>query len=103
MGWGTSYIYDGYLNRVLPNEIDEKIEEYEESIQSRWQDILAYMAATPPAYTEDEEGGKIDYPEFLSSLLTRYREEMAEDYFWLNILKQAKETLEEHPENVTSD
>jgi len=103
MGWGTSYKYDGYLNRILKREVEEKIEETKENIQERWEEILAFMAAQPPADTEDEEGGKIDYPEYITCRWRNFKQEMEEDYYLLNHLRDCKEAMEESPDTVEED
>ena len=49
MGWGTNYVYHGYLNHITKDEIAGKLEEDDRIIGLIWREILAYAAATPPA------------------------------------------------------
>ena len=60
MSWGTYYQYNGYLSHIGKNEIDSKREECNSVNDMLWREILAYMAATPPAYAKDDEGN--EYP-----------------------------------------
>ena len=103
MGWGTAYKYDGYLNRITKREIDDKIEELKNLNNMYWREILAYMAATPPATIDDGEGEALDYPEYLATKAASYREEMEPNYMLLTHLEDCKEAMQENPESVEED
>lgn len=48
MSWGTYYKYNGYLRYISKHELDDKVDECNETIRRVFQEIIAYMAMTPP-------------------------------------------------------
>lgn len=101
MSWGTYYQYNGYLSHIGKNEIDSKREDCESINDMLWREILAYMAATPPAYAKDEEGHEYPWPEFIAMKLREFREEIEENNMMIARLDDCDEALRENPENVT--
>ena len=49
MAWGTYYKFEGYLSRISKSQLESKLEECQQINDMLWREILAYMAATPPA------------------------------------------------------
>ena len=101
MSWGTYYKYDGYLSRIGKNEIDSKREECNSINDMLWREILAYMAATPPAYAKDDEGHEYPWAEFIAMKLRELREEIEDNNMLIARLDDCHEALRENPENVT--
>ena len=103
MGWGLDYIYKGYINRITEQSIDDVREECKARIELYWREILAYMAATPPAYDEDDEGGKIPMPETLAVKVAELRGSLEEDMYTLMQIDQYYESLEQKEEENGQD
>lgn len=102
MGWGTHYKHTGYLSRISKSEIWSKKEELERNIEGYWRQILAYMAATPPAYKKYDIGeGEQPYAEFIANEVAKLREYMEEDYSLLHCIEDCIEAESENEENVT--
>ena len=103
MSWGTIYKYEGYLLRITQGEINDKIDECNETVERVFREILAYMAMTPPINAKDEEDYEYPWAEHLVVLIKRYHDELEEAIALRTHLYDCKETLDEHPENVQSD
>ena len=101
MSWGTYYKHKGYLSRIGKNEIENKRNELQRLNDLLWQDILAYMASTPPATARDEEGLEYPWQEFISTKVRDLREEIEENNRLLARLDDCTEAMEDNPENVT--
>lgn len=101
MSWGTYYKYNGYLSHIGKHELDLKIEECNETVARVFREILAYMAMTPPLYAKDCEGEEYPWAEHVANLARQYQEELEEAIVLRTSLCDCKETLLEHPEEVT--
>ena len=99
MGWGIDYTYKGYLNKITEDSVDDVREECKRRIELYWREILAYMAATPP-YFEDEEGGRMTTPEVLAVDVQRIRESLEEDMYTLMQIDQYYESIEQQKEDT---
>ena len=98
MGWGIDYTYKGYLNRITEDSVDSVREDCKRRIELYWREILAYMAATPPAYDTDEEGYKMPMPETLAVKVAALRESLEEDMYTLMQIDQYYESIEQQKE-----
>lgn len=103
MGYGTSFTTEIYLNRQIFNskdELDEKIKEVEEYIESAKSELTAYAVATPrDIIAEKDESGYIQNP--IDEVLRKTRETfewMEDNYRDLNRLYQYQQYLEENPD-----
>ncbi len=103
MGWGTSFKAEIYLSRQVFNskyELDERIKELEENIESAKRELTAYAVATPrDIIAEKDESGYIQNP--INEVLRKTREIfewMEDNYRDLNKLYQYQQYLEENPE-----
>ena len=101
MSWGTYYKYEGYLSRIGKNEIEGKRLDCQEINDLLWNEILAYMAATPPTTAKNEEGIEYPWAEFIAMKIREMREEIEDNARMLARLDDCEEALEENPENVT--
>ena len=103
MGWGISFKADIYLSRQVFNskyELDEKIKEVEEYIESAKLELTAYAVATPrDIIAEKDESGYIQNP--IDEVLRKVNETlewMEDNYRDLNKLYQYQQYLEENPD-----
>lgn len=101
MGWGTYYKHEGYLSRIGKDSLWSKKEELERVNKMLWEEILAYMAATPLEYAKDCEGSEYPYVEFLTFKMREFREEIEDNCYMLARIGDCIEAKEENPENVT--
>ena len=101
MSWGTYYKHEGYLSHIGKNEIESKLEECQRINDMLWREILAYMAATPPATAKDCEGEEYPYPEYLAMKIRELREEIEENATLMARINDCLEAMRENPENVT--
>lgn len=103
MGYGTSFTTEIYLSRQIFSskyELDERIKEVEEYIESAKRELTAYAVATPrDIIAEKDESGYIQNP--IDEVLRKVNEtlEWVEDnYRDLNRLYQYQQYLEENPD-----
>jgi hypothetical protein len=103
MGWGTSFKAEIYLNRQIFNskfELDERIKEVKEYIESAKRELTAYAVATPrDIIAEKDESGYIQNP--IDEVLRKVHETfewMEDNYRDLNRLYQYQQYLEENPD-----
>ena len=103
MGWGTSFKADVYLSRQVfssKGELDERIKELEEYIESAKRELTAYAVATPrDIIAEKDESGYIQNP--IDEVLRKVNETfewMEDNYRDLNKLYQYQQYLEENPD-----
>ena len=103
MGYGTLFTADIYLNRqIFSNryELDERVKELENLIESAKQELLALAVSTPKdVIAEKNEDGYVENP--LDQIIRRTRETfewMDDNYRDLNKLYQFQEYLDENPE-----
>lgn len=101
MGWGTYYKFDGYLSRIGKHELHSKREQSEALIAMYWNEILGYMAMTPPVYAKSEEGTEYPWVEFLDMKFRELKEGMEEEYRLIQRIDDCLEAMEENPDNVT--
>ena len=103
MGWGTSFTADVYLSRqVFQNryELDERVKELEEYINSAKQELTALAVATPrDIIAEKNEDGYVQNP--IDEILRKTRENfewMEDNYIALHRLYQFQQYLDEKPD-----
>jgi len=103
MGWGTSFTADVYLSRqVFQNryELDERVKELEEYINSAKQELTALAVATPrDIIAEKNEDGYVQNP--IDEILRKTRENfewMEDNYIALHRLYQFQQYLDENPD-----
>ena len=101
MSWGTYYKFEGYLSRISKCQLENKLEECQRINDMLWREILAYMAATPPASAKDCEGSEYPYTEFLAMKVQELREEIEENASLMARLNDCLDAMRENPENVT--
>ena len=101
MSWGTYYKFEGYISRISKCQLENKLEECQQINDMLWREILAYMAATPPATAKDCEGAEYPYPEYLAMKIRELREEIEENATLMARLNDCLEAMRENPENVT--
>ena len=101
MAWGTYYKFDGYLSRISKSQLENKLEECQRINDMLWREILAYMAATPPATAKDCEGEEYPYPEYLAMKIRELREEIEENATLMARINDCLEAMRENSENVT--
>ena len=100
MSWGTYYKHEGYLSHIYKNEVEEKIEEYEEDRERLYETLLSYMSQTPPAVYKEGDY-ECPYAEFLVSKLKEIREELEEAQNMLCRLYECREVMRESPSDVS--
>ena len=101
MAWGTYYKFEGYLSRISKSQLESKLEECQQINDMLWREILAYMAATPPATAKDCEGEEYPYPEYLAMKIRELREEIEENATLMARINDCLEAMRENPANVT--
>ena len=101
MSWGTYYKFEGYLSRISKSQLEYKLEECQRINDMLWREILAYMAATPPATAKDCEGEEYPYPEYLAMKIRELREEIEENATLMARINDCLEAMRENPKNVT--
>ena len=101
MAWGTYYKFEGYLSHISKSQLESKLEECQQINDMLWREILAYMAATPPATAKDCEGEEYPYPEYLAMKIRELREEIEENATLMARINDCLEAMRENPENVT--
>ena len=101
MSWGTYYQYDGYLIRLGKNELEEKYDDLKDDNDTIWNELLQYIAATPPEKVTDSEGGKSDFIEWMSCHIKYLRRQLEENVSLMARISDCLETMHEHPEKVT--
>ena len=80
MSWGTNYKYEGVISRVGINELEQKLEETQTLLNGIREEMIALMAMSPPAngMVEDEDGGKVLWPQYVVRRLNCLWEELEE-------------------------
>ena len=103
MSWGTNYKYEGFISRVGINELEQKLEETHTSLNGIREEMIALMAMSPPAngMVEDEDGGKILWPQYVVRRLNCRWEELEELMCCSGRLQQALEVKKYEPENIS--
>ena len=89
------------MSRISKSQLESKLEECQHINDMLWREILAYMAATPPATAKDCEGEEYPYPEYLAMKIRELREEIEENATLMARLNDCLEAMRENPENVT--
>lgn len=104
MSYGISYTYEGYLSHMSKDRLDEEYDDRQKEIDLVFQEILAYMAATPPPFAKHdvESGGEhpYPYPEFLAMRIKEYRERLEEAIAMQVRISECQEAMREHPDQV---
>ena len=101
MSWGTYYTYEGYLIRLSKNELEEKLEDLKDDNDTIWNELLQYIAATPPEKITDEEGNKGDFIEWMACHIKYLRNQLEQNVSLMARINDCLETMHEHPEKVT--
>ena len=101
MSWGTYYKHEGYLPHIGKHDIAFKRKDCQEINDLLWQEILGYMASTPPATAKNEEGIEYPWPEFIAMKVRRLREEIEDNVRLIARLDDCADAEDENPENVT--
>ena len=103
MGYGTTFTTEIFLNRQLFDsryELDEKVKELEDFIESAKLELTAFAVATPKdVMAEQNEDGYVENP--IDQILRRTRETfdwMEDNYRELYRLYQLQEYLDENPD-----
>lgn len=103
MGYGTSFTADIYLNRQIFErryELDEKVKELEDYIQSAKGELIALAVSTPrDVIAEKDESGYPQNP--IDEVLRKTKETiqwMEDNYRELNKLYQFQQYLDENPD-----
>ena len=93
------YKYDGIIQDVSKDNYLDKKAEAEGMNDMLWRDLLAYAAATPPAWAEDCEGEKYPYPEYLEMKLRDIRESIEENMRLIRDIELADEAKDQYPDS----
>ena len=101
MSWGVYYTYKGYLSHLTKNELEDKLEELKNINEMYWQEILAYMAMTPPVMAKDAEGNEYPWAESIVLKIRQYRQDIEENDQLIARIQDCLEAMEENPEDVT--
>lgn len=101
MSWGVYYTYDGYLSHLSKNELENELENLKRVNELMWREILAYMAATPPAVSKDPEGEEYPTPEFFATKIKDYRDTIEENMTMITHIEDCLEAIKENPDKVT--
>ena len=103
MGYGTTFTADIYLNRQIFGsryELDIRVQELEDMIESAKKELTAFAVGTPKdIMAEKDEDGYVENP--IDQILRRTRETfewMEDNYRELNRLYQFQEYLDENPD-----
>lgn len=70
------YEFDKCYSQMDKSDLEEKKFECQCLNDHLWSEILAYMAATPPAMIKNDDNEEYPYPEFLVSKLHELRDEI---------------------------
>ena len=88
MGWGTTV--QVYLNRITPDEMEDKIEDAEHSLQ--WaRERLLVLAASTPRTVLDEHGNPWNWEEYIQSEIGDIMETIEEEAAIRFVCQQAIE------------
>ena len=103
MSWGTNYKYEGVISRVGINELEQKLEETQTLLNGIREEMIVLMAMSPPAngVVEDEDGGKVLWPQYVVRRLNCLWEELEELMCCSVRLQQALEVKKYEPENIS--
>ena len=101
MSWGVYYTYNGYINGTSKSRLKEKKQECIDVNEMLWNQILAMMAMTPPAYAENENGDKYPWSEYLDMTIREWKEEIESNCMLIARIDDCLEAIEENPEGVT--
>ena len=103
MSWGTNYKYEGVISRVGINELEQKLEETQSLLNGIREEMIALLNDSPPAngMVEDEDGGKILWPQCVVRRLYCLWEELEELMCCSVRLQQALEVKKYEPENIS--
>ena len=100
MGFGTFYKFDGYLDDMHINELEDKLIDLKDDNDTMWNEILQYISATPPINIPDDEGNPMSFIEYMSCHIKYLRSQIEENDELITRINDCLETKREHPENV---
>ena len=100
MGFGTFFKYDGYIDDIGIDDLETKLIELQDDNDTMWNEILQYIAATPPITIPDDEGNPMSFIEYMSCHIKYLRNQIEENDRMITQINDCLETKREHPENV---
>lgn len=100
MGYYVFYKYNGCLDDMHIDELEDKLEELRDDNDTMWNEILQYISATPPVTIPDCEGNPMSFIEYMSCHIKYLRNQIEENDKMINWISDCLETKHEHPENV---
>lgn len=100
MGFGTFFKYDGYIDDIGIDDLEAKLIELQDDNDNMWNEILQYIAATPPITIPDDEGNPMSFIEYMSCHIKYLRNNIEENDRMITQINDCLETKREHPENV---
>ena len=100
MGYYVFYKYNGCLDDMHIDELEDKLAELRDDNDTMWNEILQYISATPPATIPDCEGNPMSFIEYMSCHIKYLRNQIEENDRMINWINDCLETKREHPENV---
>lgn len=100
MGYYVFYKYNGCLDDMHIDELEDKLEELKDDNDTMWNEILQYISATPPVTIPDCEGNPMSFIEYMSSHIKYLRNQIEENDKMINWISDCLETKHEHPEDV---
>ncbi|MBO7714758.1 MAG: hypothetical protein J6S85_14365 [Methanobrevibacter sp.] len=100
MGYYVFYDYKGCLDDIHIDELEGKLAELQDDNDTMWNEILQYIAATPPITIPDDEGNSMSFIEYMSGHIKYLRNQIEENDRMITQINDCLETKREHPENV---
>lgn len=100
MGEYVFYKYHGCLDDLHIDELEDKLVELKQDNDTIWNEILQYIAATPPINIPDDEGNSMSFIEYMSCHIIYLRNQIEENAKMINWISDCLETKHEHPEDV---
>ena len=103
MGHYVFYDYKGCLDDIHIDELEDKLAELKDDNDTIWNEILQYIASTPPITIPDDEGNPMSFIEYMSCHIKYLRNQIEENDKMINWISDCLETMREHPENVKEE
>lgn len=100
MGSGVRYTYKGYLPDKFKNTLFAEKEQLETINEMLWQEILVYMAQTPPIEVPDIEGNPMPYAEALTVQFRQIKSSIEENLREIHQIEDCIEAMEQDSESV---
>ena len=98
--WGTAYTHEGYIARVHPSRLKDRLDELLDENDSIWDQILVLMASTPK---QDASGDDLEWPVSLTSAYREYRQQLEDNYRIITDIRNCLDVMAEHPDRVKED